>query len=197
VPVEVCDGRDKQRPNPVGTTVILDMYARFLAGRVLPLPDPAETDRALEQAALYAPKPGTPRAVMVDLDGTLCLHNGRSPYDESRVGEDLPNAPVVEAVRAFDDLGYVVVFCSGRSQGCEEATRAWIGTHVGELLGAGILLMREEGDTRKDAIVKRELFDAHIRDAFDVAFVLDDRQQVVDAWREIGLTVFQVAPGDF
>ena len=27
--------------------------------------------------------------------------------------------------------------------------------------------------------------------------VADDRQKVVDMWREIGLTCFQVAPGDF
>jgi hypothetical protein len=27
--------------------------------------------------------------------------------------------------------------------------------------------------------------------------VFDDRRQVVDAWRALGLTVFQVAPGDF
>lgn len=53
------------------------------------------------------------------------------------------------------------------------------------------------GDMRKDSIVKRELFDAHIRDVYDVHYVLDDRQQVVDMWRGLGLAVFQVAPGDF
>jgi phosphoserine phosphatase len=30
-----------------------------------------------------------------------------------------------------------------------------------------------------------------------VAMVFDDRQQVVDMWRQNGLTVFQVADGDF
>jgi len=57
--------------------------------------------------------------------------------------------------------------------------------------------MRQAGDKRRDSIVKLELFDRHVRDYYDIAFVLDDRQQVVDAWRVIGLTVFQVAPGDF
>ena len=32
---------------------------------------------------------------------------------------------------------------------------------------------------------------------YNVHFVLDDRQQVVDMWRSLGLTVFQVAEGDF
>ena len=30
-----------------------------------------------------------------------------------------------------------------------------------------------------------------------VFMVVDDRQKVVDMWRGLGLTVFQVAPGDF
>jgi hypothetical protein len=50
---------------------------------------------------------------------------------------------------------------------------------------------------RKDAIVKRELFDAHVRGTWNVNFVLDDRQQVVDMWRGLGLVCLQVAPGDF
>ena len=45
--------------------------------------------------------------------------------------------------------------------------------------------------------MKLELFDRHVRDSYDVRYVLDDRQQVVDAWRSIGLTVFQVAEGNF
>ena len=32
---------------------------------------------------------------------------------------------------------------------------------------------------------------------FDVKFVLDDRDQVVEMWRDMGLPCFQVAPGDF
>jgi hypothetical protein len=135
---------------------------------------------------------------MVDLDGTLCLHNGRSPYDETRVGEDLPNPPVLATVGAFYDKGYEILFCSGRSEDCREATELWLlKTGVGFFRPMTNLYMRASGDKRKDAIVKREMFDAHIRDHYDVAFVLDDRQRVVNGWREIGLTVFQVSEGDF
>jgi hypothetical protein len=57
--------------------------------------------------------------------------------------------------------------------------------------------MRPAGDMRKDAIVKRELFDRHVRDRYDVTCILDDRSQVVDMWRSLGLTCLQVAPGEF
>jgi hypothetical protein len=59
------------------------------------------------------------------------------------------------------------------------------------------LHMRPAGDVRNDAIVKLELFDQHVRDRYRVAYVLDDRDRVVRAWRSIGLTVLQVADGDF
>ena len=57
--------------------------------------------------------------------------------------------------------------------------------------------MRKTGDNRKDCIVKRELFDAHIKDKYYIDFILDDRNQVVNMWRELGFTVMQVADGNF
>jgi hypothetical protein len=58
--------------------------------------------------------------------------------------------------------------------------------------------MRGHRDQRKDSIIKRELFDGHVRGRFYVEAVIDDRNQVVDMWRrELGLTCLQVDYGDF
>jgi hypothetical protein len=57
--------------------------------------------------------------------------------------------------------------------------------------------MRATGDNRKDSIVKEEIYKNDILPEYYVEFVLDDRQQVVDALREMGLQVWQVARGDF
>ena len=58
--------------------------------------------------------------------------------------------------------------------------------------------MRRRDDSRKDSVVKRELFDAHIRGRYFVELVLDDRDQVVSLWRrDLGLTCLQVDYGDF
>jgi hypothetical protein len=56
---------------------------------------------------------------------------------------------------------------------------------------------RPAGDNRPDALVKQELFELHVRHRWRVVGVFDDRRQVVRMWRELGLTVFQVAEGDF
>jgi hypothetical protein len=197
VPVEVCVERDAARTGPahVGEQTIRELYQRYLAGRPYPLPRPDLQPASLPGLLPYVPPAGAPTAVMVDIDGTVALMHGRSPYDESRVGDDRPNPPVVAAVRAMHAAGHRVIFCSGRTEDCRDATERWLAEHVGVPYEA--LHMRAAGDIRKDAVVKAELFDTHIRAGYHVVAVFDDRRQVVEAWRALGLTVFQVAEGNF
>lgn len=193
-PVDDCVARDAARERSVGEQVIRGMHTRYLQGRSYPLPFPEDDD---DLAALkpYTAKPGTPKAVLVDIDGTTALMGDRSPFDESRVGDDRPNLPVIAVVQALHAAGNRIVFLSGRSDACRGTTAWWLAGNIGVPYDA--LLMREAGDFRKDSVVKAELFDAHVRDAYDVACVLDDRRQVVEMWRALGLTVLQVADGDF
>ena len=81
------------------------------------------------------------------------------------------------------------------TDGSREATAAWLTEHVGVPYAGPI--MRSAGDSRKDSIVKVELFDAHFLDTYDVVCVLDDHSLVVQALRAIGLTVLKVADGNF
>jgi predicted kinase len=195
VPLDTCIVRDAFRHDkaPVGEQVIRDMYSRFLRGRALPLPLPAEAE--ITDGELYVPVPGTPPGVLVDIDGTTALKGTRNAYDESRVHEDRPNEPVIEAIRDEHAAGRRVIFMSGRTAGCRLATAAWLGEHVGVPYEA--LHMRAVGDRRPDAIVKRELFDQFVRPYFNIRRVYDDRNQVVAMWRALDLTVLQVAEGAF
>jgi predicted kinase len=195
VPLDECLRRDAGRPEDekVGEDPIRRMHERYLAGRNLPLPVPYVDVGG--PGVVYSPPDDLPEAVLVDIDGTVALMNGRSPYDMSRVGEDLPNPAVIAAVRAMHAAGHAIVFCSGRDDSCRAETEAWLEVFVGVPYEA--LFMRAEGDSRKDAVVKREIFDNQIRDRWKVVGVFDDRQQVVRMWRALGLTVFQVAEGDF
>jgi predicted kinase len=146
-----------------------------------------------------------PKAIICDLDGTLSLLNGRSPYDASTCDNDLPNVPVIECVKAMALQGYKTLFTSGRENKFREPTIKFIEQHCNIINDATNelktidydLFMRATGDQRKDSIVKSELFDANVVGKYNVVFVLDDRNQVVDFWRRIGLTVFQVAEGNF
>jgi predicted kinase len=128
-------------------------------------------------------------------DRTVARIGDRSPYDESLVHLDTPNPPVIAVVRALHAAGHQIVYCSGRTERSRPATAAWLTRHVA--VPYADLLLRPAGDQRRDAIVKLELFDTHVRDNYAVLCVLDDRKQVVATWRSIGLTVLAVAEGDF
>ncbi|HEV7934970.1 MAG TPA: hypothetical protein VGP70_22005 [Actinomadura sp.] len=141
-----------------------------------------------------------PGVFLVDLDGTVALRDEtapgcRSPYDWSRVGEDLPNTPVITIVQALAAAGHHIVYMSGRSEECRAATSAWIAEHIG--VAGEALHMRATGDHRPDQVVKRELYKRRVKPRYTVTAVLDDRAKVVRMWRELGLTVLQVADGDF
>lgn len=144
----------------------------------------------------YDEKPNLPHCVIFDIDGTLALKGNRSPYDWARVGEDTPNKPIV---RLFQDLGseggYKMIVFSGRDGSCRDATDKWLTDHQ---IYYSELYMRPAGNNEKDSIIKKRMFEEHIRGKFYCDFVVDDRNQVVKMWREeLGLTCLQVAEGDF
>lgn len=193
VPVEECRTRDAARTSPVGEQVITRM-ARD-AARLRPWKPTPNPSAVLNHVIPYTNDPLLPSCVIVDIDGTLAQITDRSPYDWTRVSSDTPNTAVVNLVRDLIDAGEHIIVFSGRDGSCEADTRAWLDTHVAPNLQ---LYLRPTGDTRPDAVIKLELFNAHIAGRYHVRFVLDDRNQVVDLWRrKLGLPTFQVADGDF
>ena len=141
-------------------------------------------------------------AIMCDLDGTLALkHKDRTWYDASTCDVDIVNMPVHEVLSQFIEQ-YHIIFCSGREEKYREPTLKFLNKAFDDFSFIEnhdfSLFMRDTDDFRKDSIVKRELFINNVQSKWKVLFVLDDRQQVVDMWRdECGLTCFQVAKGDF
>ena len=181
--LDVCLERDAKRENPVGEKVIRALYDRYLFKHKN---EPRQ--EYLEQSAILD------RAIIVDIDGTLAHMNGRTPFQWDRVGEDLVNAPVVEIVREYKRRGWVIILVSGRDEVCGVETIGWLRQHN---IPFDFLHMRPRGSYEKDSMVKADIFAIHIRNKYNVSFVLDDRDQTVAGWRELGLLCLQVAPGNF
>ena len=57
--------------------------------------------------------------------------------------------------------------------------------------------MRSDTDYRPDDELKEGYLEKMRRDGYNPTMAFDDRQSVVDMFRSKGLTVFQVAEGDF
>jgi hypothetical protein len=138
-----------------------------------------------------------PKAIICDVDGTVALRGDRSPYDMTKVGEDTVNVPVALIIRAMYSVGYTIVFTSGRDESARYATKLWLEEEV--RIPFFDLMLRDIGDVRDDATVKKEMLDS-IRALYDVIVALDDRNRVVDMWRAEGVPCFQVCSreeGDF
>jgi hypothetical protein len=137
--------------------------------------------------------PTLPKAVICDIDGTLARMVNRGPYDTSKYLDD-ELVSIVHWAFARLSQGATRIICSGRSEDFREVTQQWLASHG---ITFDCLLMRPAKDNRSDAVVKREMYEREIAGKYDVRLVLDDRSRVVNMWRELGLTCFQVAPGDF
>lgn len=185
ISVEECIKRDLNRSGSVGKDVIMNMYNQFIK--------PNET-----QCKQYVADLTLPKTVVVDIDGTLAhksLDKGsRGWYDWNRVGEDSLDVVVGNMVDLYIKDGYKIVLLSGRDAICRPETEAWCNKYGIEY---DVLIMRPKGDQRKDSIVKEELFWQFIAPKCSVELMVDDRQQVVDMWRSIGLKCIQVESGDF
>ena len=183
VPIETCIERDLKRINSVGEAVIKKMWRQYLA----PKPQAQEFD------------PRILSAYLCDLDGTLCLMNGRGPYDGDKCDTDLPNMPVVRTIQNLIRAGEHIIFTSGRYEAVRDKSIAWLKQYVfTHSPGCDpILFMRADGDSRQDATVKAEIYERDIKPIWNVIAVFDDRNRVVEGWRKLGIPCFQVAEGDF
>jgi predicted kinase len=181
VPLEVCLERDRHRPNYVGEEAIRTMYKKYLAPQ--------------RPASVPSIDLTLPHAKIFDLDGTLFLIGDRNPYAAELCERDAVNTPVLEALLDAWEKKEIVLLVSGRRETHRPHTDRALNTHQ---IPYNALFMRAEGDTRKDAIIKREIYEQEIKGKYAVTCVYDDRNQTVKMWREeLGLTVFQVADGDY
>lgn len=132
---------------------------------------------------------------IVDLDSTVALLNGRDPFDWTKVGEDLPNLPVIRVVNALLMAGDGIVFMSGRMEDARKRTEMWLDTHI-PLSFDEPLYMRASGDYRPDYIVKMELYQRFLQEHPNrkVQGVFDDRPSVIRMWASIPLFVMSVNP---
>lgn len=139
-------------------------------------------------------------AFICDIDGTLADHEGlRGHFDYAKVYFDKPIWPIIFIVKALISTKKILpIFVSGRENSCRNDTVLWLESVMPELRRtSNELLMRDAGDHRKDFIIKYEKFNEYIRNNYCVIFALDDRTQVVEMWRELGIRTLQVDKGDF
>jgi len=145
------------------------------------------------------------KTILFDIDGTIADIEHRRPLVEgdrpdwnsfySRMGDDQPNAPIVELYLTLWDTGkYDLILLSGRNEEHRNLTEKWL---VWNEIPFDKLLMRPSGDFRPDVDIKKDILMKIQGYGKDILFAVDDRQSVVDMWRENGITCLQCDVGDF
>ena len=151
------------------------------------------------------------KTVIFDLDGTLADITSRRSlstkpngkinwdvfFDPMNIDLDEPNTPVIKMAQMLKSQGFMIVIFSGRSKATKDVTNKWLDKHD---VPCDVLKMRPTSNDwhfMADNKLKQHWLDDLFPDKDDIFAVFDDRNQVVDMWRKNGLTVFQVADGDF
>lgn len=202
VTYEVARRRDIERKQRgerfVGQEVIKEkFFDKFIGkdGSLPPIPEITASELPTGSYRPYTHTQHLPRAIIVDIDGTTAHMSGRSPYDPSLYHTDEPDVVLRDLIDAYEGVhGIWVIYVSGRNEDYREVTEKWLDDH---LFYRDEFYMRPSGDNRNDAIVKNELFEKYIAGRYNIDFVLDDRNRVVEMWRAKGLKVLQVADGNF
>lgn len=149
-----------------------------------------------------------------DLDGTIANVDHRRHMVEGKKAtrddwhmfylscvHDSVNIPVMTTLMAHYERGCEVQIWSGRDEMARELTLTWLQAAMFMSRSAVeklLVHMRPHDDTTPDHQLKRAWLNKMSPvDRARIIAVYDDRDKVVQMWREEGIACFQVAPGNF
>jgi predicted kinase len=179
IPVSEAEERDAKRPDGVGPKVIRRFWR----------------DHIIQE---YEWREGLTEVILCDLDGTIARAVDRDIFQEQHVERDEYIETVGTAVQLMaKHYGAKLFITSGRHEGCKDATERWLKKHNFKY---DAIYMRPnpitKGHEPADYLVKQKFFD-EINPSYNIRCVFDDRMQICDLWRELGIQVFQCNDGRF
>ena len=174
--------RDSQRENRIGEKELRKFFLKYYPEDMADKRYMKELDRQKS------------RCIICDLDGTLALNGGRDWFDYDKVINDRLDWRINDLL---NELYYNndIIFVTGRDEECREITEQWIKKVAG--IDDFLLYMRSHGDKRPDHVVKKELYEKYVEPNYNVSCVFEDRNNVVEMWRELGLLCLQVYDGNY
>lgn len=176
-----CKARNSRREKVVPEGVIDDMYEKAIAQWYV---------FEEKDDYIYNPDKSKPKAVIMDIDGTIARMWDRGAYDSDKVHLDTLKQQVWKIFEYYQADGYTILVFTWR----EDKDDCWTRT-LKRLeyynLHPDFFEIRAEWDHRCDSIVKREMFDKYC-DEYCIEAVFDDRNRVVKMWRNMWLQCFQV-----
>lgn len=184
-----------------GTIALIDMR------RPLVEAGPCPACGGLKQVPADNPKIGQAVRRSFNVECPVCKGTGKDkdfkpnwPAFFDACDTDVPAQSVIMTLLQLYTIGCEIEIWSGRSDEVRGKTLMWLHTYTRIDLAYldNALRMRKAGDFTPDQILKRQWLESMPKDRRErLIAAFDDRQKVVDMWRENGVVCFQVAPGDF
>lgn len=192
ISLEKAIERDKNRDAKVGESVIKRMYSDY---KILMDSFDFQPVNKITQRPIIKPDFNSqlPDCVIVDVDGTLAHMGNRSPFDWNKVDRDSLNEIVAEQVEFHHSKGRKIIILSGRDGSCKGLTEEWLQFHD---VKYDEIYLRPENDYRKDSIIKKEIYENHIKGKYNVICAIDDRLQVLDIYYKLGIFTMNVNQGN-
>ena len=139
----------------------------------------------------------TRRTVICDLDGTLASNLWRQRFVTSAPKDwttffllarfDAPIPDTLARLRS-EAATFDICIVTGRPADYRDLTESWLAKHS---VPYSELLMRPSTDWESDHVTKRGIHSKHL-ERRDIAYALDDRDDTIALWRELGIQVHKV-----
>ena len=182
----------------VGEKVLKDFYLRYFEEEFR---KEVYTDHTFIK---FDDNPELPPCIIVDLDGTVALHQGRGPFEWDKIDTDKCDPRMKQLIERYILDGVNVIFLTGRNKTsiAYAKTFDWLAkyfpyykTDMNTLkkFYKWDLIMRAEKDYRPSTISKKELYEQYVEGKFNVLAVFEDSNRCVEMWRSLGLLTLQPA----
>ena len=156
------------------------------------------------------------KAVIFDIDGVLAKKSPDRDFREyDKVDLDLPIDINLKIVNFFGtsyqtDSRDKIIFITGRKELCRDKTIKWLLSNFQRVAkkksfnayeyyinefdfkNSALLFMRADKCHQESDELKRNIYNKHIKDKYDVVAVFEDDPKNVKMFRELGLMVFDV-----
>ena len=187
IPFKEALERDTNRAQPVGKKVLKNFYTKYFYDEYVK--EVGYDDRPILESN------NLPNCVVIDLDGTIALHQNRLPYDWDKIPTDKCDPRMQKMIEQFNLQAIKIIFLTGRPETARSLTDEWLKKNIPDINYT--LLMRSASDFRSGEIVKAEIWKKEVNPKYNTLCVFEDSNKCVDMWRELGVLTCQVANGDY
>jgi predicted kinase len=131
--------------------------------------------------------------IICDLDRTIALSTGRSPFDWSRINEDKCDKRLKYLLSKLHGCcDCEIIFLTGRDEEARDNTERWLLKNMPQFMEWTLEMKESEHKFEKGYLFKERFYEENIKNKYNVIAVFDDEENCINMWRSKGLLTCQM-----